>query len=178
MTTSNTKFKVDGIAMYAAVQHPSRHTGNYSVDLVVTDEVAAELEKLGLSKARDKTGKLKSYEDAGIEGAVFRMKRKTQTKDGKPMMAPRVVDSRGNPLPVNTMIGNGSKVRIYGSAYPYKTPGGTAGIAAGLNTVQVIELVEYSSVDIIEDGYTVGDDIDALPDDAGQTILKSDNSPF
>lgn len=176
--SNNVNIKVDGIAMYPAVHRPNPHSGCYSVDLVVDDKAAEALEQAGLQQARDREGNVKSYADVGIKGKVFRFKRKTQTRSGETMTAPRVVDSQGNPIPASIIIGNGSKVRVYGSAYEYKTPGGKSGVAGGLNDLQVIELVEFSRVDTIEGGFTVGNVVESEELPTQQTPLNPDDNPF
>lgn len=155
------KVKVDGVAMYASVHTPNQHTGVFSVDLIVDDATSKKLQAVGLSPAKDKTGAKRSYEDVGHAGDVFRFKRKLQTASGTKLSPPKVVDSVGNDIPSNILIGNGSKVRVYGTAYEYNAPGKGKGIAAGLNTLQVIDLVKVEFIDRVDGGFTV--DASAAP---------------
>jgi len=149
-----TKVKVDGIAVYASVHKPNQISAAYSVDLVVDEKVEAELTALGLQPARSKTGDFVQHK--GFEGKVFRFKRKVQDRKGNTLTPPGVFDSQGNAIGANTLIGNGSKVRLYGNAYSYTTPQGVSGVAGGLNNLQVIPLVEFGGVDKIDGGFTVG----------------------
>ena len=74
---------------------------------------------------------------------------------------PKVVDSKLNPI-VDVFVGNGSKVNV--SYRPFEWSfGNKSGVSAGLNSIQVLDLIEYnpsgsSSEFAIEDGYT--NDID------------------
>lgn len=161
----STKIKVDGLAFYASVQRPNQHSGAYSVDLVVDEVTSTILKEAGLKPAKTEDGTAVKHGD--LAGDVFRFKRKTTTKDGRVMDPPGVVDSKGNP--VSEIIGNGSKVRLYGSAYEY-TFKQKKGISGGLNTLQVIDLVPYNSVDIIEDGYVA-----TTPPNGVVDLLKVDS---
>lgn len=137
---ANPKHTIDGISYYAKVYQPDTMSDAYTVDLVVSDEDAATLEALGLSAAKDRAGNLKSH---GHEGKVFKFKRKVRTRKGDELGAPTVADSQGNII--TDIIGNGSKVRVHFTTYNYRTPAGVEGVSAGLNAVQVLDLVEFKS---------------------------------
>lgn len=138
------KIKVDGISVFAKVQKPDDKYGKYVVNLVVDEVTAAKLSSTGLQPSKDRSGNDKSFD--GYPGKVY----KFSTKE-KPM----VVDSKGNE--VDCLIGNGSKIRCYGAVSTYTNSYGTF-TSAFLNTVQIIDLVEYQSnrVDIVEDGFVAG----------------------
>ena len=84
-------------------------------------------------------------------------------KNGEKNDAPAVVDSMKKPMP-NVLIGNGSVVNVKYRTYDW-TYHGRAGISADLQTVQVVDLVEYSGgkggddLPVIEGGYKHGTNI-------------------
>jgi hypothetical protein len=140
-----------GIAYYAQVHKPSQF-GNYKVDLVVDDETASELRKIGLKQASSVAGeddfgnkifKPKVYEDH--PGKCFSFKRKTTTRTGATMSPPIVVGPTKEPF--TDPIGNGSKVNVKIGLYPTKDASGKEMQGAGLNALQVVELVEFKSDD-------------------------------
>lgn len=149
------RVQVPGIAMFASVHTPNKHTEVFSVDLVVDKKTEEELTALGLSPAKNKDGELVTHPPHA--GKVFRFKRKTVTKSGKQLDPPQVVDSQGNAIPKSTLIGNGSKVVLHGSAYEYRLPSGKSGIAGGLNALQVVELVTFNRFETVEGGFTISD---------------------
>lgn len=96
------------------------------------------------------TGKLK-----------FNFKRKELWPSGEPMSPPIVVDSKKNLWPQEQLIGNGSKIKVAFSTYPWTgRSGGGKGMSLDLHQVQVVDLVSYNKggdVDVFaeEDGYVV-----------------------
>lgn len=153
---SKTNFKVDGIAVYARVHTPNPKADNsYTLDLVVDDATAKELESIGVKPARkeqpDGSKTLKSHENLGFKGTVFSFSRKTVSKAGNKLDPLQVVDSLGRPM--TDLIGHGSKVRVYGNTYDTEFKGRSM-VGKSMNTVQVIDLVQYNNVDIITGGYT------------------------
>lgn len=136
------KVKVDGISYYASVQKPNKMSEKYEISLVVDDNVAQDLINAGLQPAKNQDGTLKSMlEHPGKK--VFKFKSKMKVK---------VVDSVGTP--VDCLVGNGSKVRVYGTISEW-TFNSKKGISGYLNTVQVIELVEFSEdgIDKVDGGF-------------------------
>jgi hypothetical protein len=127
-----TPIQVRGLAVYPKVYKIDELAQKYVVPLVVTDKVAEELESRGMKPAGRKDGSLKSFESLGFPGKVFEFK--TTRK-------PRVVDSASKDI--SNIIGNGSEVMIHGATRPYTM--GTGGVAGYLNTLQVINLVEFDS---------------------------------
>jgi hypothetical protein len=161
------KFKVDVIAFYAKVQTPDDMSDAYTVDAVAdTKEAEDALRALGASPAVRRDGT--AVEHQGFEGKpVFKIKRKTHTRSGEELGAPTVVDSQGNPF--TGLIGNGSRVRLYGKAFNWNFKG-KSGTGLGLNTVQVIDLVEFNNLDKVEGGFVANTEVpfdtDAANDDS------------
>lgn len=150
--------KVDGIAYYASILRPNKATGAYGLDLVVDEDTSKQLQALGLMPAKKQDGTLVSHGESG--GDVFRFKRKTHKADGTPLeQTPQLVDSKGNAM--KELVGNGSKVRIYGNVFEYNFKG-KKGVSGGLNAMQVIDLVQYSTFDTIEGGFTAVDSTDSI----------------
>ena len=144
------KFKVDGTVFYAKVYSPDEMSDAYSVDLIpLNDEENAKLVAVGAQPAKRRDGS--AVEHVGFEGKpVYKIKRKTHTRSGEELGAPSVVDSQGNAI--DALIGNGSKIRVYGKAFNWNFKG-KSGTGLGLNTVQVLELVEYNTVDKVAGGF-------------------------
>lgn len=88
----------------------------------------------------------------------FRFKRKEMTAKGHVKDAPIVVDSKKNLWPQETLIGNGSKIKVAFSPWGWEMAG-AKGMSLELEQVQVLELVEYAGRDADpfaeEDGYVV-----------------------
>ena len=145
--SNNTKFKADGVVMYAKVHEPDNFDPDkpmYTVDLIVDGDTEEALKGLGLNPRRNKTGELVKYPEH--EGVIFKLKSKYK---------PQLVDSKGNPVGPDVVVGNGSKVRVYGNAYEWSFKG-SKGVAGALNALQVIDLVEFKKgipVDKIEGGF-------------------------
>ncbi len=156
------KFKVDGIAFYAKLNTPDEMSGAYSIDFIPANETEEKkLLDVGATKATRRDGS--AVEHSGYEGrSVFKIKRKTHTKAGEELGAPEVVDSQGNK--VDVIIGNGSKVRVYGKAFSWNFKG-KSGTGLGLNTVQVLSLIEYAKVDKVAGGFVASTEIPALKKD-------------
>jgi hypothetical protein len=88
----------------------------------------------------------------------FRFKRKELTAKGQVKSPPLVVDSKKNLWPVETLIGNGSKIKVAFSPWGWDMAG-AKGMSLELEQIQVLELVEYAGRDVDpfeeEDGYVV-----------------------
>lgn len=153
------KFKVDGIAFYAKLNTPDEMSGAYSIDFIpLNDAEEKKLIEVGATKASRRDGS--PVEHAGFEGkSVYKIKRKTHTRAGDELGKPDLLDSQGNPIDV--AVGNGSKVRVYGKAFNWNFKG-KSGTGLGLNTVQVIELVEYSKVDKVDGGFVANTEVPTL----------------
>lgn len=175
---SETEFKkvyVEGYAMYTCVRKPKKaydptKSPTYCLDLIVTDTEAEKLTAEGLKRARTKvdedTFKSKEYpEHPGLK--VFALNRRQFKADGTEKKPPVVVDSVGNPLPHNVLIGNGSKVVacIHPYSGTYKSKPYTGHELLG---IQVLELVPYEVKDHdlgfrAQDGYKAGSSEDESP---------------
>lgn len=119
-----------------------------------TDKVATHGWPFGEETIKDdkgrpvKTGKLK-----------FNFKRKEATSKGNIKSPPMVVDAKKNLWPTETLIGNGSKVKVAFSCWGWSGPSGK-GMSMELESLQVLELVSYdkpAAADAFaeEDGYVV-----------------------
>lgn len=157
---ANSKVKVDGLAFYACILRPNKESGAFCVDLAVDEDTSNTLKGLGLQPAKRQDGTKVTHEDTGMD--VFRFKKKLTDRNGKALTKPQLVDSSGNPLDV--LVGNGSKVRLYGSAFSY-TFKGRSGVSGGLDALQVIELNEVSFFDKIEGGFTSDKPVEVVKDD-------------
>ena len=97
---------VNGKAYWASVTTPNTtFEPVYTVDLVVSDEVAQEFEKRGV-KVKDFSLKDESGEQQYV-GKALTIKRKVNGKKG-PRPAPKLVDR--NKVEISTKVGNGSEV--------------------------------------------------------------------
>jgi hypothetical protein len=67
-------------------------------------------------------------------------------KSGRPI---RVVDAAGNPWDESRAIGNGSLIKASVNPYDWNYRG-KSGVGAGLNSVMVLEWVEYAGTDELE----------------------------
>ena len=101
----------------------------WSIDVYVSDEVAAKLKDEGLGdKIKDKGN-----------GKYISFKRKELKRDGSPNQPIRVVDHHGEPWG-NKKIGNGSVVNVNFAVNEFKPKQFTANILS----MQVWDLVEYN----------------------------------
>ncbi len=73
----------------------------------------------------------------------FRFRKNERTKKGNPLQPPAVYDSRKNPWPSDTLIGNGSKVKVAYSCWGWEDKFGKKGVSLSLEAVQVLDLVAY-----------------------------------
>ena len=119
-------------------------------NLKIAQDVGLTVKNVSAEKPDDKRGNFVT------------LKQFTTTFNGDPRSI-RVVDAQRNPFPANTLIGNGSKVCA--KAYPKAwTFGGKEGVKGYLDSLQVRELVEYTSngpdFDVVPDGYTNEEAVD------------------
>jgi hypothetical protein len=77
----------------------------------------------------------------------FKLKAKVQKRDGSWYeQEPVVLDSKKTPLTGDTLIGNGSKVKVAFEPIPYVMQSTKkVGVSLRLKAVQVIDLVEYGN---------------------------------
>ena len=98
-------------------------------------------------------------DDTGNVEFKFKLKAKVQKRDGSYYeQQPAVLDSKKVPMSKDTLIGNGSKVKVAFEPIPYVMASTKkVGVSLRLKAVQVIDLVEYgnsaASVFDEEDGY-------------------------
>ncbi len=188
---------IQGKAMWAKVYDPDTKfspNGIYSVSVLVPEEEAQELcEHLdGLAKkklaeeiknnpkrkdltlrtpytpATDKDGN----ETGEIEFKV-KANAKFQSRDGKWFsQKPLVVDSKRTPMTKDTLIGNGSIVKVAFDIVPYSMMSSkTCSVSLRLKGVQVLNLVEYQG-DLFddEDGFIAK----AAQDNIGEVAVEAD----
>jgi hypothetical protein len=140
---------VEGVAYWASITTPNTtYTPVYTVNLVVTDDVANDFRSRGFT--------VKDME----EGPALLIKRKVNGPNGMVRSAPKLLDK--NKQPLNVSVGNGSKVRVQYKEWE-STWNGTLYKGLDLQAVQVVELIEYASPDGAEfDVLDSNDDGDEL----------------
>ena len=139
---------VEGVAYWASVTTPNTtYTPVYTVNLVVTDEVANDFRSRGFT--------VKDME----EGPALLIKRKVNGPNGMIRPAPKLLDQ--NKQPLNVSVGNGSKVRVQYKEWE-STWNGTLYKGLDFQAMQVLELVEYASPDGAEFDIVDGEDGDEL----------------
>lgn len=176
---------LEGTALWAKVFEPDTKfnpLGDFSINLQmpVADSVAMseQLEQIVQAKFQEaikEDPRLKNSlttqdvcqpvydrdtgDDTGNVEFKFKLKAKVQKRDGTYYeQQPAVLDSKKVPLSGDTLIGNGSKVKVAFEPVPY-VMGSTkkVGVSLRLKAVQVIDLVEYgnsaTSVFDEEDGF-------------------------
>ena len=139
ITLPNTTFDVDGVYTIDICQLDDKNK-----DIVVQDNL--EIKNIGDER-----------------GDFITAKMKVRRKNGGVNAPPNVVDSKLNPI-TETLVGNGSKVNVSYRPFDW-TFGNRSGVSAGLNSVQVMDLIEYKPNDsisefTIEEGYTNDKDND------------------
>ena len=133
---------VNGKAYWASVKTPNTtFEPVYTVDLVVSDEIAQEFEGRGV-KVKDFSIKDESGTPQFVGKAIV-IKRKVNGKNGA-RPAPRLVDK--NKVDIDTMVGNGSEVRVQYNEYPWEYAGKT-GRSLDFQGMQAIDLVPVKSAD-------------------------------
>jgi len=129
---------VEGVAYWASVTTPNTtYTPVYTVNLVVDEEVANDFRSRGFT--------VKDME----EGPAILIKRKVDGPNGMVRPAPKLLDK--NKQPLNTSVGNGSKVKVQYKEWE-STWNGTQYKGLDFQAMQVIDLVEYASPDGAEFG--------------------------
>jgi hypothetical protein len=130
-----------------------------------------DVEKPKLNKAKQSavtvTNPFKDVVDADGEltGEVsLKGKAYTTSRDGEPLTV-SIADSQGRVMPnFKKLVGNGSKVKValYPKAY-YIGSSNTFGVSLTINSVQIVELVEYSRDGFkAEEGGFVADEADFI----------------
>ncbi len=135
-----------GKAVYPSLTRPDtryKEEGEYKTGLTFSEKDAEKFtemlkevytEEFGTKKLSSAKFPFKKNDDGTC---VFNFKSKN---------APKIFDSKGNPIRdvSDLKIGGGSTLKIAGAAKAYNA-GGATGVTCYLNSVQVIDLVEYSS---------------------------------
>lgn len=145
-TLTNVKCK------WAALITPdTRYEHKWKIDVILTKKLSESLKSVGFNVRTDKDG-----------DEILRVIKKTRTKGGSPMEAPRVVGLDGI-TPFAERIGNGSTVNIKIYA-KYIEVSGQTHLPAYINAVQVVDLVPYKGGSDFDDltgegGSGTGDDV-------------------
>jgi len=106
----------------------------YSIDVCQMDDDNIEKAvSLGLDVKNDTDGQ---------RGRYVTIRRYAYKKDGTPNARPNVLDASLSPM--SSLIGNGSKVKVEFKVFPFKNGPRQGQNGFDLNTVQVLDLVEYS----------------------------------
>lgn len=132
---------IEGVLEWAHLAKPNEMSGKFQVDVCQLDKSAIkELKAAGL-EVQDGAKK-------GKEGKGFYV----TPKATRPVT---IVDSMKNSLDCADAIGNGTKAKVAIRAFDYNYKG-KSGVGAGLQAIQVLNLVEYSAAGMFdeEDGYT------------------------
>jgi len=114
----------------------------------------------------------------------FKLKAKVQKRDGSYYeQQPVVLDAKKTPLSGDTLVGNGSRVKIAFEPIPYVMQSTKkVGVSLRLKAVQVIDLVEYgnsaTSVFDEEDGFVAPPPSDVASNDSVLTEEFADASDF
>jgi len=178
---------LEGTALWAKVFEPDTKfnpLGEYSINLQmpIADSVAMSEQLDGIVQAKFKEAikedpRLKNTlttqevcqpvydrdtgDDTGNVEFKFKLKAKVQKRDGTYYeQQPTVLDSKKVPVSGDTLIGNGSKVKVAFEPIPYVMASTKkVGVSLRLKAIQVIDLVEYgnsaASVFDEEDGFVV-----------------------
>ena len=128
----------EGIAYWASVTTPNtKYEPVYTVDLVVSDDVANDFETRGF-----KTKEITMNDE--VVGKAITFKRKVNGPNGMVRQSPKLLDA--NKVPMDELVGNGSKVRVQ---YNEWETSNKYGDFKGLDfqAMQVIDLVQYKSSD-------------------------------
>jgi hypothetical protein len=149
---------ISGTAYWASITMPNTTfdaDGVYTIDICNLDEENIQIASQDGLEIKNKGDE---------RGDFITAKTKVRRKDGGTNSPPKVVDSKLNPMAPDVLVGNGSKVNV--SYRPFEWSfGNRSGMSAGLNSIQVLDLVEYnpsgSSEFDVEEGYTndINDDI-------------------
>lgn len=140
-------FVISGTAHWAKVHKPTQDDkgiDQYTIDLSIDSATKKTLEALNISVKNAVTGVgVKEKKPDDTRGDFVSLK--TSIK-------PKVVDSKKQAIPETTLIGNGSKVKVKTHVYDWKFKN-RSGSSLGLDAVQVLDLVEYttSGLDIFEE---------------------------
>lgn len=120
---------IEGTAYWASVTTPNtKFDPVYTINLVIDEEVAQDFAAQGY--------KVKQLE----AGSSIVIKRKAINKDGKKQAVPKLVNHDREP--VDTLVGNGSRVRVQYNPWEATNKYGTFK-GLDLQAVQILDLVPY-----------------------------------
>lgn len=125
--------------------------GKYKADLLVKADDAKEIMSAAKALFVEEFGekmlpKAKWPFEKDDETGSVRIRAKSSNKPG-------LFDAKGNAITADLNVGNGSTIKIAGLLATYDA-GGNKGVTAYLNSVQIIDLVEFGGNDFEEeDGY-------------------------
>ena len=124
---------LEGTAKWASITTPNtKYEPVYTVDLIVSDEVANDFASRG--------HKIKQHD----EGPAIVIKRKVNGPNGMESPAPRLLAQ--NKQDINVAVGNGSRVKVQFNEYEGENQYGPYR-GLDLQAVQILDLVEYRSAD-------------------------------
>ena len=130
---------VEGKAYWASITRPNTtFEPVYQIDLAISDDAADSFKKEGIAVKQDDRGN------------IVKFKRKVNRADGNKNPSPRLVASAQNPI--DTLIGNGSTVKVMYKPFEWKFAG-KSGKSLDLQAVQVIDLVPYGEDFDVASGY-------------------------
>lgn len=169
-------FKLNGTACWAHTDSPETYEGNelgYSIMVQLESDEKTEAFKNALEeyfnevvdqlekKPNRKVPMNLSVKEDKEYGECFKAKTKHEYKNKqtgeliKKKLA--VFDKYGEPLPLGTKIGNGSKVQVAVTASPYVMNAKNYGITLRLNAVLVKDLKEYGNGSADSYGFDIED---------------------
>jgi|TARA_B110000444_G_scaffold129770_1_gene122030 hypothetical protein len=127
--------QVEGTAYWASLTRPNeKFEPMWRIDLAVDDNTATDLAKEGITLGE-------TVIDGNTIKNVIKFKRKVSKANGDKNQPPSIVD--GQKLPLDKIVGNGSKVVVMYKSYDWNYKGKT-GVGLDLQAVQVKNLVEYT----------------------------------
>lgn len=169
-----------GKAMWTHINEPEMYNGEpkgYTVQIMLskedTDELIGILNGILNDAKKDIKFKGKGWSSEPFMGIhedkdgniLFKFKANTSYKDKDGVIhdiSIPVFDSKGNPFPKGTNIGNGSIIRVAFTPTPFNVNKRINGLSLRLNSIQVVKLVPYGNNDnnakafgfsVEEDGY-------------------------
>ena len=185
---------IKGKCEWAKVHEPDTKfdpDGLYSIEVTVPETEAVEmceyldgLVKTKITeeiKANNKRSDLttKTPYSKTEEGEIkfkFKLKAKVKTRDGQVFsQRPLVVDSKRTPLTKDTLIGNGSIVKVAFEPYAYSMMSSkTCSVSLRLKGVQVLQLVEFQAAGSFFDEEDDGFIAKAEADKTGDMHIEAD----
>jgi len=130
--TDTKQFTLTGKAYYLRANTPNELSGKYQMDLSIDQETVDKLLSVGVT--------IKNKND--IRGDFVTLTKAYETKDGKILSPPKLLDSDKNEFPSSVLVGNGSDVKVITHLFEWKFKSKT-GTSLGLDTVQILNLIPY-----------------------------------